>query len=141
MTDNCLPQKFANHDGPRGHAPVENDPNISRGKTVWGKHAEAVLDLYTPLHRATARGDVEMCQLLLDADADADVSHPGLDGWTPLHLACWERQEAVVALFLHTGVGLDALDWYANKAEHLDAGGECRYLFKRRDFFLYFIAC
>ena len=45
------------------------------------------VDLYTPLHRACDNNDVACTELLLNAKADPDVSHPGLDGWTPLHVA------------------------------------------------------
>ena len=47
------------------------------------------IDLYTPLHRACENGHVEVVKYLIGLGADPDVSHPGLDGWTPLHISVW----------------------------------------------------
>lgn len=70
------------------------------------------VDLYTPLHRACDKKDVECTALLLEAKADPDVSHPGLDGWTPLHVAAWKNSRECVELLIAAGADCNAIDWY-----------------------------
>ena len=41
------------------------------------------IDLYTPLHRAAECGHLAVCLALVDAGADLNASHAGLDGCAP----------------------------------------------------------
>jgi len=77
------------------------------------------IDLYTPLHKATDKGHVETCTVLLDAGADLNASHPGLDGWTPLHIACWRNHSELVQVFMNKGADPGALDWYGSTPAQL----------------------
>merc|ERR1740121_339424 len=70
------------------------------------------MDFYTALHLACDIGDVASTGLLLEAGADPNVSHPGLDGWTPLHVAAWRGHCECVQALLAKGADAYALDWY-----------------------------
>ena len=51
-----------------------------------------------PLHFATANGDVELVNLLLDRGAKINAATQ--DGWTVLHFACLRGDEGLVQLLL-----------------------------------------
>jgi len=69
------------------------------------------INLCTALHRARDVHDPVLVQLLLEAKSDPNVSHPGLDGWTPLHLAAWRNDICSCRLLLTKGAVPRALDW------------------------------
>jgi len=59
--------------------------------TLLVQEAASIVDLtdrkgQTPLHYATSTGSLKLCELLLDAEADPEVSD--LEGNCPLQLAC-----------------------------------------------------
>jgi len=72
----------------------------------------ADIDFTTALHVACELGSVEIACALLQAGADPDVAHPGLDGWTPLHVAAWKGSLACTEVLLARGANRTALDWY-----------------------------
>ena len=57
-----------------------------------------------------------VAKLLVDAGADVNASQPGLDGWTPLHLAAWVGNAAAVEFLLSVGADPALLDWYGKTA-------------------------
>lgn len=60
----------------------------------------------TQLFRYAERCDLETCRLLLDADADVNISDNA--GWRPLHLACGQGATSIVKLFIERGADLQA---------------------------------
>mmetsp|Transcript_102910 Transcript_102910/g.204261 ORF Transcript_102910/g.204261 Transcript_102910/m.204261 type:complete len:170 (+) Transcript_102910:117-626(+) len=70
------------------------------------------INFTTALHAACELGSVEIVRALVQAGADPDVAHPGLDGWTPLHVAAWKGSLACTEVLLECGANRKALDWY-----------------------------
>ena len=62
----------------------------------------------TPMHYATARGDIEMCHLLKDAGADVDEADE--QGRTPLLMACQAGNLALAAMLKDAGADVDQAD-------------------------------
>lgn len=100
-----------------------------QGKDVRKEIDGIDIDFYTPLHRSCENGCQEVCAYLLELGARPDVSHPGLDGWTPLHIAAWKDKLEIVKLLLADDrVDTEALDWYGNKAVGLTKSDEIKKL-------------
>jgi ankyrin repeat protein len=57
----------------------------------------------TALHIACARNQVDIARLLLRANSN--INAVDLDGWTPLHLACFKGNKAVVTALLSHDAG------------------------------------
>ena len=57
------------------------------------------------LHRAAARGEVEVCRCLLASGARIDAQNGAGD--TALHVACYEAQEEVARLLVASGASVD----------------------------------
>lgn len=57
--------------------------SLNKNSEIHKCHDE---DLYTPLHRASYSGHVNIVQLLIDRGAD--VRARTIDGWEPIHSAC-----------------------------------------------------
>ena len=99
------------------------------GKNVKKEIDGIDIDFYTPLHRSCENGCLDVCAYLLELGARPDVSHPGLDGWTPLHIGAWkDRVEIVKLLLADDRVDTEALDWYGNKAIGLTKNEEIKSL-------------
>ncbi|KAF5250374.1 hypothetical protein FANTH_4474 [Fusarium anthophilum] len=80
-------------------------------KTGWRDGYLEIPDEFnkTPLHLASEQGSCGIASELINAGADCDAiwlnGDDGLDlpygpGWTPLHLACFYRQQEIVSLLL-----------------------------------------
>lgn len=63
-------------------------------------------DGYTPLHRATYNGHIEVMKRLMSAGADV-ISETN-DGWHPLHCACRWNQTEAASLLLQNGGDINA---------------------------------
>ncbi|KAF3687665.1 Ankyrin repeat domain-containing protein 49 [Channa argus] len=63
-------------------------------------------DGYTPLHRASYSGHVDVVSALLTAGSK--VNPRTIDGWTPLHSACRWSHAAVASFLLQHGAELNA---------------------------------
>ena len=63
-------------------------------------------DGYTPLHRATYNGHIEVMKKLMTAGAD--VVGETNDGWHPLHCACRWNQTEAASLLLQNGGDINA---------------------------------
>ena len=63
-------------------------------------------DGYTPMHRATYNGHVDVMKKLLLAGADVRAVTD--DGWEPLHCACRWNQTEAAALLLQNGASVNA---------------------------------
>lgn len=63
-------------------------------------------DGYTPLHRASYSGHVDVVSALLSTGSR--VNPRTIDGWTPLHSACRWSRITVVSLLLQHGAELNA---------------------------------
>ncbi|KAM9319808.1 ankyrin repeat domain-containing protein 49 [Gastrophryne carolinensis] len=63
-------------------------------------------DLYTPLHRASYNGHLDVVRKLIAKGAD--VHAVTLDGWTPLHSACKWNNTAVASFLLQHGADINA---------------------------------
>lgn len=63
-------------------------------------------DGYTPLHRASYGGHLEMVKLLLLKDAQIDATT--IDGWQPLHSACRWNNTEVALLLVQNGADINA---------------------------------
>nr|XP_020457634.1 ankyrin repeat domain-containing protein 49 isoform X2 [Monopterus albus]XP_020457635.1 ankyrin repeat domain-containing protein 49 isoform X2 [Monopterus albus]XP_020457636.1 ankyrin repeat domain-containing protein 49 isoform X2 [Monopterus albus]XP_020457637.1 ankyrin repeat domain-containing protein 49 isoform X2 [Monopterus albus]XP_020457639.1 ankyrin repeat domain-containing protein 49 isoform X2 [Monopterus albus]XP_020457640.1 ankyrin repeat domain-containing protein 49 isoform X2 len=63
-------------------------------------------DGYTPLHRATYGGHVDVVSALLTAGSK--VNPRTIDGWTPLHSACRWSRVTVASFLLQHGAELNA---------------------------------
>lgn len=63
----------------------------------------------SPLHRASAIGCLDICELLISRGAK--VNAVGEYGKTPLHLASQFGHQEIVELFLGCGANVNALDW------------------------------
>ena len=57
------------------------------------------------LHRAAARGEVEVCRCLLASGARIDAQNGAGD--TALHIACYESKESVAKLLVAAGAAVD----------------------------------
>jgi len=61
-------------------------------------------DGYTPMHGAAFQGRAEIASLLIKAGLNPSDQHS--DGWTPIHRACWGRENRhteTVKVFLNEG--------------------------------------
>ncbi|XP_032299149.1 ankyrin repeat domain-containing protein 49 [Coturnix japonica] len=63
-------------------------------------------DQYTPLHRASYSGHLDMAQELVAHGAD--IHAQTVDGWTPLHSACKWNNTEVAAFLLQQGADINA---------------------------------
>ena len=63
-------------------------------------------DLYTPLHRASYNGHVEVVEYLLTNGAKIDAGT--VDGWQPLHCACRWNKTQVADILLQNGALINA---------------------------------
>jgi len=61
----------------------------------------------SPLHRAAAMGDVATCRALIATGTNVNTR---VDGWTPLHVACNNKQSEVCRLLMEHGADLTAKD-------------------------------
>jgi len=90
---------------------------LRRGADVNAPQADGM----TALHWAAERGDVELTEMLLFADA-----HPGArtrnGHYTPLHLAARAGQSGTVGLLVEDGAVLDAGSRHGATALHFAAG-------------------
>lgn len=86
-------------------------------------------DMYTPLHRASYNGHVEVLKILLTNGAD--INARTLDGWQPFHCACrWDNLEAA-KLLLSLGADKHSVTNGNNTALHLAASnGEAESVIK-----------
>jgi len=78
-------------------------------------------DGYTPLHRASYSGHVDVMRELLNAGADPSATT--MEGWTPLHSACRWNQAAGAELLLAHGAPLNLTTQGGQTALHLAAFG------------------
>jgi ankyrin repeat protein len=77
------------------------------------------VDLYTALHRVVevfAASHTKVATLLVERGGDVNASQPGLDGWSPLHLAAWKGNVEAVRFLLSKGADPSMLDWYGKTA-------------------------
>ncbi len=68
-------------------------------------------DGYTPMHGAGFQGRAEIAKALIDHGLDPSDRH-SVDGFTPLHRACWgaqQRHTETVRVFLEAGVSPDEM--------------------------------
>ena len=79
-------------------------------------------DLYTPLHRASYNGHVEVVEYLLQAGAD--VQSQTVDCWQPLHCACRWNKVAVADILLQNGAHVNAQSNGRQTPLHLAASNE-----------------
>ena len=109
----------------------KSDTNL-KSSVMWSPNAPDI-DLYSPLHKAVQKGQMGACEVLVDEfGADVNVSHPGLDGWTPLHISCWDggagegggAQVEICQFLLDRGADVWALDWYAQRPGQLVERGQ-----------------
>jgi len=64
-------------------------------------------DLYTPLHRASYNGHLEVARYLL-SEGPAQLEAGTVDGWRPLHCACrWNKVE-VACLLVGEGAAINS---------------------------------
>ncbi|KAL3841676.1 hypothetical protein ACJMK2_019788 [Sinanodonta woodiana] len=88
---------------------AENN-NLDVVQTLLADNPELILtrdaDGYTPLHRSSYNGHLEMIEVLLAHGAD--VHAKTLDGWHPLHSACRWNQADVAMLLLQNGADINA---------------------------------
>ena len=66
------------------------------------------MQMYTPLHAASASGQISVVKLLLELGVEVDAVNA--HGNTPLHIACLNGQDVVVGELIGTGAVLDALN-------------------------------
>merc|ERR1712137_591199 len=78
----------------------------------------------TALHRASARGHVEIIQTLLNNGAQIDIKDE--NGLTPLMLAAFHGQDQVIQLLLSSGANPDVKDSIDRDYHHYVAKGEKR---------------
>ena len=64
--------------------------------------------MYTPLHAASASGQISVVKLLLELGVEVDAVNA--HGNTPLHIACLNGQDVVVGELISAGAVLDALN-------------------------------
>ncbi|KAM5181166.1 ankyrin repeat domain-containing protein 49 [Mantella aurantiaca] len=63
-------------------------------------------DLYTPLHRASYNGHLDVVRELIAKGAN--IHAVTLDGWTPLHSACKWNNTAIASFLLQHGADINA---------------------------------
>jgi death-associated protein kinase len=73
----------------------------------------------TPMHCASARGNLDCVRILLDNRAPINVIDRR--GCTPLHLACRRHHVSIALLLLHAGTQFDVLDMYHETPLHAAA--------------------
>ncbi len=76
---------------------------------IVNKQCESESENVSPLHRAAARGCLDICKLLIahGAEIDALSKHR----WTPLHWAVQRKQLDIVELLIIHGANVNAIDF------------------------------
>jgi hypothetical protein len=98
---------------------LRHRPNSGR----WGREADAWFVELPPLHRAAARGQVDVVAALLASGASVREAD-GDTGWTGLHAAASRLQVPVMDALLRAGVEIDRLDAVGQTALGLTARDE-----------------
>lgn len=89
------------------HRAVEaNDLQEVTELLAGGARPDRLVGDWTPLHRAAAKGYVEIARVLLEAGAAVDMQ--GAGGWTPLHRAAKLGHEEMTMLLLEWGADVHA---------------------------------
>ncbi|XP_043466720.1 putative ankyrin repeat protein RF_0381 [Leptopilina heterotoma] len=78
-------------------------------------------DGLTALYFAAKKGNVEMCQILVNKGADVNMGHRRFG--TPLHIAARKGREEIVKLLLENGGKINALDIETHRPLHSAAIG------------------
>src|SRR2546425_890794 len=71
------------------------------------------------LHYAIRHGHTEIAELLIEKSTPEQLNIKGINGCTPLHLACKNNRRKIVKILLTKGVDLAIQDDKKNTALHL----------------------
>ncbi len=94
---------------PLVEAMFANQPHIVRILQDAGANINAMNQLgYTALGAAVKQGNMNIVQRLINAGADVSLSRRGLADGTPLHMAAFKGDEALVSLLLYHGADVHA---------------------------------
>ncbi len=93
-------------DTPLHHAVAAGNIEMTHLLVASGAHINAKNNqTWTPLHFAAQKGDIQLIQSL---KLGADPNQAGLDGMTPLHLACCNSHLKAVHELLQLGAAIDS---------------------------------
>jgi len=86
-------------------APAPEPVVLAPKKMVSNDWARVDIDVWTPLHRAAAKGDTAEVKALLAAGAL--VNRANCDGWTPLNMTVWRGHQGTAEVLLGAGADVN----------------------------------